>query len=131
MSTIEEYFELLNLIFDKAPKDVPERCEKIMSKYPTKIVGIHYDDQMIGGCLLVEIRKGFYGISWFGVHPEAQDCGVGKALINDIMRKYKGIFITKTRDAEDFYIKNGFTIIFNDGEHKILTKVNSKEEVDF
>ena len=127
MNNIVRYAELLEEWFNQPPHTVIDRCEKIMGEYPVDIVD--YDKQ--GFMMVVKISEGFYGISWVIVEPSEQDQGIGSCLLEKVHEKYQGVFITKTRDASQFYKKNGYKEVYRDGDHQILVYVNDKNKVIF
>jgi len=127
MREINDYIKALDGVFDKSPKKVPEHCMKIINTYPVDIVSIDNKSYM----MVVKINEGFYGVSWVLTKKEYQGKGYGKKLLDKVHRKYKGVFITKTRDAEKFYEKFGYIKVFDDGKHSILVYVNNKNEVIF
>lgn len=127
MKIINEYVKVLDLCFSNPPRTVSKRCKEIMEKYPIDVVSI--DGK--GFCMVVKISDGFYGISWVVVHPEYQNNKIGSRLLEKVHNKYNGVFITKTRDADGFYKKLGYTEIYRDNEHIILTFVNDKNKVIF
>lgn len=127
MKIISKYVKVLDLCFSKPPRTTSERCKEIMEKYPVDVVSV--DGK--GFCMVVKINEGFYGISWVVVHPDYQHNKIGTQLLEKVHSKYKGVFITKTRDTEGFYKKLGYTEMYRDDKHVILTFVNDKDKVIF
>ena len=72
-----------------------------------------------------------FGISWVVSDPVVQHHGYATSLLCRIHREHKGVFITKTNSAEEFYLRNGYKEVFFDGVDSVLVFVNDKQGVDF
>jgi N-acetylglutamate synthase-like GNAT family acetyltransferase len=129
MKIFEKYKELLNLCFDKPPRNVPDIWMKLIEEHPVDIISIEKDGEVIGCVTVVKLSKGIFSIEWTAIHPDLQGQGYGKKLMEKAHKKHKGLFIVRTRNADKFYEEIGYKKIFDDGEIQILTFVNDKEMI--
>lgn len=129
MKIFEIYKELLDLCFDKPPRNVPDIWMKLINEHPVDIVSIEKDKKIIGCVTVVKFSKGIFSIEWTAIHPNFQGQGYGKKLMEKVHKNHKGLFIVKTKNADKFYEKLGYKKIFDDGEIQILTFVNDKETI--
>ena len=127
LSKFIRYNKLLDDVFNKPPRNVGSVVERIMSQYPVELFEIT-DTSYI---LLVKIAPGFYGISWVVTKEKDRKQGYASKLLREIHEKYKGLYITKTNSAKDFYLKNGYKEVFSDDRDTILVFVNDKGCVNF
>lgn len=127
LSKFLRYNKLLDEVFDKPPRNVGSVVERIMSQYPVELFELS-DSSFI---LLVKIAPGFYGISWVVTKEKERNKGLASKLLKEIHDKYKGLYITKTNSARDFYAKNGYKEVYSDDRDTILVFVNDKGCVNF
>ena len=129
MEIFETYKELLNLCFDKPPRDVPDVWMKLIETYPVDIVSIKKDGRIIGCVTVVKLSKAIFSIEWTVIHPDYENQGYGKKLMEKVHRKYKGLFIVKTRDASNFYKKLGYKEIYHKNKKTVLAYMNDIQNV--
>jgi GNAT superfamily N-acetyltransferase len=98
-----------------------------MSQYPVELFELSESSYI----LLVKIAPGFYGISWVVTKGKDRNQGFASKLLQDIHNKYKGVYITKTNSAKNFYLKNGYKEVYTDDRDTILVFVNDKGCVNF
>lgn len=127
LSKFLRYNQLLDEVFNKPPRNVGSVVERIMSQYPAELFELS-DSSFI---LLVKIASGFYGISWVVTKEKNRNKGLASKLLKEIHNKYKGLYITKTNSARNFYLKNGYKEVYSDDMDTILVFVNDKGCVNF
>lgn len=126
MRDIKEFVDLLDLVFNKPPRNIPELSLKSLAKYPTEFVFSKLEDKIIAGVMIVKLGDNIYGIENMVVHPDYQGKGYGTQLMDLTHKKYKGLFLLRTREAKGFYKKFGY-IPINDRE----MVYSNKEIIDF
>jgi GNAT superfamily N-acetyltransferase len=98
-----------------------------MSQFPIEL----FESSESSYILLVKIAAGFYGISWVVTKGKDRNQGFASKLLQEIHNKYKGVYITKTNSAKNFYLKNGYKEVYSDDRDTILVFVNDKGCVNF
>ena len=100
MGELNDYLNLIKKVFHKkAPSLVMNRINEL------ELVTIYKGEKLVAGCSVITLseKNKLYGIYYVGVEQSMQGKGYGRKVMGLVHSKFKGIFLLRTKDAEEFY----------------------------
>lgn len=122
----KDYYKLINQVYNKPPRDVPDIIEGLKFRYACRLIGI----PDVSFLLLIKLCNGFYAISWLVTDPGHRNMGFASKLVEHVKTNFKGAIFAKTNSASGFYMKNGFSRISSINDADLLVYVNDINILD-
>ena len=75
-----------------------------------RVYRIEINGRWAGDIILEGLGKGVTGIVDFGILPEYQEKGIGKAVLNEVKKTYRRLTAVTRNETLGFFLKCGFTL---------------------